>query len=160
MAEEAMAEEDALAEYAPVFFYGAQNENGEFSNFYMSKFTLDGEEWPSVEHYFMAQKNPEDIVYQQQIRAAEWPNIAKKLGRTVELRDGWDDIKYDIMAKAVHAKFEQNPVLHAFLLATNNQPLHENCRDAWWGGGPNFKGGRDWLGQILMDVRDRLRGEG
>jgi len=157
MAEEAMAEEDAEG---PVLFFGAQNENGEFSNFHMTSFDLDGETWPSVEHYFMAQKNLEDADYQRAIRNAQWPIDAKKLGRQVELREGWDDIKYDVMFNAVRAKFEQNPNLRSILLATGDRDLHENCRDPWWGGGPNWKGGRDWLGQILGDVRDLLRGGG
>jgi hypothetical protein len=157
MAEEAMAEEDAEG---PVLFFGAQNENGEFSNFYMASFDLDGQTWPSVEHYFMAQKNPGDADYQTAIRNAQWPIEAKKLGRKVELRDGWDDIKYDVMFTAVRAKFEQNPDLRTKLLATGERDLHEDCRDPWWGGGPNWKGGRDWLGQILGDVRDLLRGGG
>ena len=140
----------------PILFYGAKGDLGWLSNFYLARFTLDGESWPSVEHYYMAQKNLEDAEYQKAIREVAWPSRAKKLGRQVELRDGWDDMKYDIMFRAVRAKFEQNPDLKAKLLATGDAPIHENCRDPWWGGGPNFKGGRDWLGQILMKVRDLL----
>lgn len=146
----------------PVLF-GQKGDPAEFkcfSNFWQASFVLDGETWPDTEHYYMAQKNPDDIVYQQQIRAASTAWEAKKLGRACELRDGWDDIKYDIMFKAVRAKFEQNQTLRTVLLSTGERPIHENRPDPWWGGGPNYKGGRDWLGQILMDVRDLLRGVG
>jgi ribA/ribD-fused uncharacterized protein len=159
MAEEAMLEEEAIESDA-VLFFGAKKYDGEFSNFHTAEFDLDGETWPSVEHYFMAQKNLEDEGYHKAIRKAKTPAAAKKLGRKVELRDGWDDIKYDIMFNAVRAKFEQNPGLRSKLLATGDRDIHENCRDPWWGGGPNFPEGRDWLGQILADVRDLLRGGG
>jgi ribA/ribD-fused uncharacterized protein len=162
LAEEAFAEEAAAAAdpEEPVLFYGHRKYHGEFSNFHAADFVLDGETWPTVEHYYMAQKNPDDEEFQKAIRAAETPHKAKKLGRAVVLREGWDDIKYDIMFKAVRAKFEQNEGLRAKLLDTDDRPLHENCADPWWGGGPNFPNGRDWLGAILMDVRDLLRGGG
>jgi hypothetical protein len=162
LAEEAFAEEAAAAVTPPepVLFYGHRNPNGEFSNFFGAPFVLDGETWPTVEHYFVAQKAPDDAEFQAEVRATTSPGRVKQLGRTVKIRDGWDDIKYDLMFKAVRAKFEQNAALRANLLATEDRPLHENCKDPWWGGGPNFKGGRDWLGQILMDVRDLLRGGG
>lgn len=153
--DEALATPEPLE---PVLFYGAANPNGEFSNFYASPFELDGERWPDVEHYFMAQKNPQDREYQRAIRAASTPGRAKALGREVRLRPNWDNIKYGIMLRAVRAKFGQNPALREMLLATGDRPLHENCKDPWWGGGPNFKGGRDWLGRILMQVRKELRG--
>lgn len=140
----------------PVLFYGQNNPNGEYSNFYPARFSLDGEEWPDVEHYFMAQKSPE-AGYQLQIRAARTPHQAKQIGRTAKLRPNWDNIKYGIMLRAVRAKFSQNPTLRELLLATGERPLHENCKDPWWGGGPNFKNGRDWLGRILMQVRAELK---
>ena len=33
-------------------FYGKKGEWGEFSNFYEAEIVLDGETWPTTEHYF------------------------------------------------------------------------------------------------------------
>jgi len=162
LAEEAYAEEDAAKQepLEPVFFYGPRKGRyWPFSNFYAASFTLDDEEWPEVEHYYMAQKNPDDEGHQRDIRAAKTPGEAKALGREVRLQPGWDDLKFDVMLRAVYAKFSQNPKFAALLLSTGDRPIHEDCRDQWWGGGPNYPGGRDWLGQILMMVRKRLRDE-
>jgi ribA/ribD-fused uncharacterized protein len=159
MAQEAEAERiDALE---PVLFGGEEDSEkyNSFSNFYQASFDLEGEIWPDTEHYYMAQKNPDDAVYQAQIREAPTAWEAKKLGREVELRPGWDDIKYDVMLRATYAKFSQNTDLYNLLLGTDDRPIHENLPDPWWGGGPNFPGGRDLLGSVLCDVREMLLDE-
>jgi ribA/ribD-fused uncharacterized protein len=140
----------------PIFFYGMTNNYGEFSNFWRASFTLDGAVWATSEHYFMGQKtlDPEE---REAIRLADKPGDAKRMGRKVQLRPGWDEMKFDVMMRAVHAKFDQNPGIRDVLLSTGNRPLHENCRDPWWGGGPNFPKGRDWLGKVLHEVRYQLR---
>ena len=83
----------------------------------------------------------------------------KKLGRAVVLRHDWDNVKFEIMAQVVCAKFDQNDDLKELLLSTGNRPIHEDCKDPWWGGGPNFPRGRDWLGKVLTLVRTHLSSE-
>jgi hypothetical protein len=131
----------------------------DFSNFGATPFELGGKTWPTVEHYFQAMKT-EDEGDRELIRKAGWPGEAKRLGRRVVLRDQWDAIKYDIMFGAVRAKFDQHPKLMEALLATGNRPLHEDRPDPWWGGGPNYPKGKDWMGMILTDLRDLFRGGG
>ena len=146
------------AQGEPVLFGATKGGTyGSFSNFAPAPFTLNGETWPTSEHYFMAQKNPDDADYQRAIRAATTPGKAKALGRRVELRADWDRIKYGVMFEGVLAKFEQNPPLRVLLLATGGRPIHEDRPDPWWGGGPNYPKGRDWLGKILVEVREALR---
>jgi ribA/ribD-fused uncharacterized protein len=152
-------DEEAKKKLKPVLFYGPKKGlYWSFSNFYTAPSTLDGDEWPTVEHYYVAQKNP-DPEWQKQVRLAATPGITKRMGRQVELRDSWDDLKYDVMLKAVTAKFKQHPELAALLLSTGDRPIHENSSDPWWGGGPNYPGGRNWLGDILVEVRTLLRGD-
>lgn len=114
--------------------------------------------WRSVEHYFAAHKT-KNLSQRRKIRKAQTPLDAKRMGSAVALRKDWDRIKYDYMLTAVRAKFQQNPELAALLLATGDRPIHEDRPDPWWGGGPNFPKGRDWLGQILMSVRSELQAE-
>ena len=140
----------------PILFYGTRAEWGEFSNFWHSPFELDGRRWRTVEHYFQAMKS-HDRKTQEFIRGVGTPGMAKRAGREVKLRKGWDGMKLDVMTRAVFAKFDQNPLLRATLLSTGDAPLHEDCNDPWWGGGPHYPRGRDWLGKVLMNVRFRLR---
>lgn len=144
---------------APILFYSHFGPYGWLSNWYTgAPFALDGVVWPTVEHYFMAQKDVR-LEVQRAIREAASPKQAKQMGSArgiVQLRPDWDHIKYQVMLTAVRAKFGQNQDLRAKLLATGDRSLHENCPDPWWGGGPNFPNGRDWLGKVLMEVREEL----
>lgn len=72
-------------------FYSVGDEFGEFSNFAAFPIVMDGERWPTSEHYFQAQKF-EDPAYQQTIRKAKSPMIAARLGRDrkQKLRRDWE----------------------------------------------------------------------
>ncbi len=142
--------------YDPVFFYSTSDPYGEFSNWWPAPFELDGQRWPTTEHYFMAQKTTAKRP-RERIRRAPTPRRAKELGRAVQLRRGWDGMKFEVMLKANLAKFRQHDDLAELLLSTGDRPIHENCPDPWWGGGPNFPRGRDLLGKVLVRVRDQLR---
>lgn len=141
----------------PVLFYGHRNgEYAAFSNFYPARFELDGMKWACSEQAFMYFKS-DDPDYQKKVRKTPDPFEVKALGRTATLKPNWDGIKYNIMVRVLEAKFGQNPELKELLLSTGERPIHEDCRDPWWGGGPNFPGGRDLLGKALKEVRKKLR---
>jgi ribA/ribD-fused uncharacterized protein len=146
----------------PVLFGGKEDDPRFkcFSNFTPFSFLLDGETWPTVEHYFVSQKDPSNQEFQRAVRSTLSPGAVKRLGYTITLREGWDDLKYEVMKKAVFAKFSQHQRLRDLLLSTGDRPIHENRKDPWWGGGPHYKGCHDWLGQILMEVRELLRASG
>jgi N-glycosidase YbiA len=144
-----------------IFFYNAGDEHGEFSNFALYPVTLREEQWPTTEHFFQAQKF-EDPEAQEEIRRAKTPGIAKKLGqdRSKPLRRDWESVKDAIMREAVEAKFRQHDDLRALLLATGDATLVEHTEnDAYWGDGGDGSG-RNMLGRILMEVRERLRESG
>lgn len=62
------------------------------------------------------------------------------------------------MLRAVRAKFKQYADLAALLLATGDALIVEHARrDSYWGDGGDGSGANR-LGQILMRVRDQLRG--
>lgn len=140
----------------PVLFYAEADTYGEFSSWWPTEIELDGKRWPTTEHYFMAQKTT-DKDERERIRKAPTPRRAKELGRAVRLRKGWDGMKFEMMLTANRAKFTQHDDLRELLLSTGDRPIHEDCDDPWWGGGPNFPNGKNMLGKVLMRVRSELR---
>jgi hypothetical protein len=144
----------------PVLFYGHVNGlYSAFSNFYPAEFVLDGHRFACSEQAFMYGKS-EDDDYRRLVLRTRDPYAVKRLGRAAKLRKDWDNVKYGWMVTVLKAKFSQNPRLRDLLLVTGNRAIHENCKDPWWGGGPNFPGGRDLLGKALMEVRAWLREQG
>jgi ribA/ribD-fused uncharacterized protein len=141
-------------------FYGTSDEYGVFSNFTCSWIRLGGKSWPSVEHYFQAQKFA-GTDYEEEIRKSKSASKAKKMGRTrkYRLRRDWEQVKDGIMRDAVLAKFTQHEDLCAILLGTGDAVLVEHTRnDDYWGDGGDGHG-KNKLGKILMSVRGQLRQE-
>jgi N-glycosidase YbiA len=140
-----------------IYFYSTQQDYFEFSNFSQHGFTIKGKYWPTVEHYFQAQKFPGHPLAER-IRTASNPMQAKKLGRTrsVPLRPDWEKVKDDIMREAVLAKFTTHDDIKQRLLSTGKEKLVENApRDYYWGCGSNGNG-KNRLGLILMETREQL----
>ena len=154
-------------------FYHEYEENGYLSNWYRSMFEYAGISYSSVEQYMMYQKVSMFRQYDlaQKILDAEDPAEIKKFGRTrfpefdAEL---WDKTCYAIVKRGIRAKFEQNPDLLNLLLNTEEKVLAEcSAKDTKWGIGiavddaeryqPNKWKGKNYLGRILMEVRDELR---
>lgn len=131
---------------------------GCFSNFSKHSFTLSGQPWQTVEHYFQAQKFP-GTLQEEAIRLAPDPMTAKNLGnsRNFPLRADWEAVKDDVVRDAVWAKFEQHPDIRAVLLGTGDETLIEAARnDSYWGYGPDGKG-QNKLGLTLIEIRNELR---
>ena len=111
--------------------------------------------YPSVEHYFQAQKT-NDLKKRQKIAKAKTPGKAKRMGRRVDLRPDWENVKDKVMLFAVRQKFK-DPVLATLLLNTGDEELIEGnyWGDTYWGVDID-KGGENHLGKILMQVRIEL----
>ena len=126
------------------------------SNFYPSVITLDEIEYPTLEHAYQAAKtlNP---IQRQMIREANTPGAAKKLGRKVDLRPDWEQIKLKIMYDLVKQKFA-GPLKQS-LLNTGDAYLEETnwWHDTFWGVCDGI--GKNWLGKILMAIRKELKDE-
>ena len=143
----------------PILFYSKSNEYYELSNFSPHGFQIDGDYWPTVEHFFQAQKFPDHPEYQQQIRRTEKPAKAKSLGRsrTIPIRNDWDQIKEDVMRRALRAKFTTHGKLRRLLLETGSRELVEQASsDYYWGCGRSGTG-QNRLGVLLMELREELR---
>ena len=138
-------------------FYKVNNEYGCFSNFSLHGFELDGKYWSTSEHYFQAQKF-EDEVLRERIRCAKKPMEAALLGRNkaLPLREDWEDIKEEVMRKALYAKFMANDDIKVVLMSTYPQEIIEDTStDYYWGCGSDGTG-LNRLGQLLIELRQQL----
>lgn len=139
-------------------FYSENAEYGELSNFYPSPIKIGKYTWATVEHYFQAQKF-KGAEYEHQIRKAPSPMKAAELGRTrkVKMRKHWESVKVNIMREALMAKFTQHPDLKMILLQTEEAILIEHTsNDSYWGDRGDGSG-KNMLGKLLMEIRDRLK---
>jgi ribA/ribD-fused uncharacterized protein len=144
-----------------IYFYSTNDEYGCFSNFSRHGFKLDGRYWPTSEHYFQAQKFV-GTADEEEVRRAPTAKEAARRGRerTRPLRSDWEDVKDEVMRRAVQRKFETHAGIRAILLATGEEEIVENAPgDYYWGCGADGSG-RNRLGQILMEIRALLREEG
>lgn len=141
----------------PIYFYSKNEENSWLSNFSPHGVEMDGVWWPTVEHYFQAQKF-HDEAYREKIRTAKTPAESKSLGRSrkVKLREDWEEVKDEIMHAACLKKFQTHSELRRKLLQTGEEQLVENApNDYYWGCGRTGTG-QNKLGKILMRVRVKL----
>lgn len=140
--------------------YGFVGDYRWLSNFHMCDVIVDGILYPSSEHAYMAMKT--DVLSEKRALSVDGRltcSEAKKFGQTVTLRANWDDIKVQAMHDVVLAKFGQNRQLATQLIATGTRHLEETnyWGDVFWG---VCRGkGHNWLGQVLMSVRDILARE-
>jgi N-glycosidase YbiA len=144
--------------HSVIRFYRERDSYGEFSNFAAFPIHLKGQMWPTSEHYFQAQKFA-GTEHEAHVRQAKTPGDAARMGRDRmrPLRTDWESVKDDIMREAVWAKFEQHPQLRQLLLSTGDAELVEHTKnDRYWGDGGDGTG-RNMLGRILMETRDRIR---
>lgn len=144
----------------PILFYSTKDHYGCFSNFSPHWIALDGHSWPTTEHYFQAQKFV-GTPHEEAIRRAATPKQAAQMGRDRKrpLRADWEEVKDDIMRRAVQAKFEQHEEIRQILLNTGDAEIIENAPgDYYWGCGSRGTG-KNRLGIILMEVRAELGAE-
>ena len=128
------------------------------SNFYEGKvFTYKGLKFNNTEAPFHAEKCWSRAKEFEMIR----PLQSKRLGRRVLMRKDWEQIKDRVMYDVCYAKFTQDPVLKAKLLATGNRELVEGNThgDRCWGMtcSNGVWIGENRLGKVLMKLREDLR---
>lgn len=125
------------------------------SNFYEAPVTYQGLLYLNNEAAFQSAKTFSD----RECFTNLDPSSAKKLGRRVQLRNDWEDVKDEVMYEICKAKFSQNELLKVKLIETGDKYLEEGNTwgDKIWG---TVNGvGENKLGKILMRVREELRNE-
>lgn len=111
----------------------------------------------TAEHAYMWHKTNNEAD-KARIAGASTPEEAKKIGRTVTLREDWETVKRDVMKDVLRAKLIANPDLRIKLMITGNSPIFELTRwhDKVWGicscQNCNFKG-KNLLGKLWMELR-------
>ena len=142
-------------------FFSKSDTHSEFSNFAPFGIDLDNAWWPTVENYYQAQKFT-DSALRKMIRKAGKPPIAKSIADKHKdaVRADWDQIKDEVMYRAVRRKFELHPELKALLLATGDEELIEAApTDMYWGVGRDGTG-QNKLGKIITRIREEMRTAG
>lgn len=157
-----------------VFFWGHQPPktgvtSSCFSQWYAAPFVVEGQRYPTAEHFMMAEKAAlfGDSQTRAEVLLAPNPGAAKALGRKVSgfNEAAWLAQRYTIVVRANEAKFKQNAELGSFLANTGSRVLVEASPvDKIWGIGlarddeqvnnPNLWRGLNLLGFALMHVRD------
>lgn len=127
------------------------------SNFYSAPVTYDGITYQNNEAAFQAQKTL-DVNIRREFSSLN-PSEAKRHGRHILLRNDWENVKTAVMEDIVRAKFTQNPDLAEKLLNTGDETLIEGntWSDRIWGMVDGI--GENRLGNILMQIREELKGE-
>jgi len=120
-------------------------------------FELEGQLWPSCEHYFQAQK-VNDPEIRERIRQA--PSAADAVCRFRESKlkpsRSWPKKCDTFMRSALLAKFTQHAALRDALLATGTATLisDSNC-ESYWTERPGVV--FNTIGKMLMEIRAQLR---
>ena len=154
-----------------ICFHNPDEENGYLSNWYPSKFSVEGVVFSSMEQYMMYQKAIcfEDKNIATQILLTNDVSQIKTLGRMVSGYDDnyWNGIRQIVVYKGLLAKFAQNDNLKELLKGTEEAILAECAvKDKIWGIGLSMKDadrlnrtkwkGQNLLGYTLMMVREQL----
>jgi N-glycosidase YbiA len=144
-----------------IYFYKADRPHGYLSNFSPHPIEIEAITWPTVEHYYQAQKfvGTQFMELSDRIRRAATPEEAAAIGRNPLYTPSldWQQRKPKVMYLAVHQKFLTHVDLRELLLATGDQEIIEDSpRDYFWGCGADGTG-LNQLGQILMAVRFSCR---
>lgn len=126
------------------------------SNMYPCRISYEGLTYNSVEYAYQAAKTT-DPEKRKRIRQATSSRIAKREGRSLVLRENWENIKLSIMTDLIRIKFTQHDLRR---MLKRTWP-HELVEGNWWG--DTFWGvfegaGENHLGKILMEVRKEIVG--
>lgn len=129
------------------------------SNMFMAPVGYEGIQYPSSEHAYVAAKTTDEEI-REKISKIPSPFQVKKFGKTIQLRDDWEQIKVHEMRRILERKFSpfrSDLPLYSWLCATAPRELIEGntWNDRFWGQCP-VGNGKNMLGKLLMEIRDDI----
>ncbi|QDP59498.1 MAG: hypothetical protein GOVbin4162_72 [Prokaryotic dsDNA virus sp.] len=120
-----------------------------------------GLSFPTNEHFYVAMKTKD---HSERVGVCLHPlKGLKSYGRSLTLREDWEDIKQDVMLYGLRYKFSPlNPSLRNKLISTGDQYIQEGnwWRDIYWGVCLRTGEGENHLGKLIMQIREEIRNEG
>ena len=125
------------------------------SNFYNNPLVLDGVEYSNAEAAFQAQSAADKGSKRKFARLSGIK--AKAYGRRIVQRDDWDEqAQIDAMREVLIAKFKDKELAKKLCNTGNEELINMNqFRDEYWG--VTTRGGRNKLGEMLMEIRADLQ---
>ena len=145
---------------ADALYLSRTDENNLLSSCSPHPILLDDRLWPTVEHYFQAAQFVDEGLKQQISEEANLVSV-KKLGKSWFKKriDNWKNIRKIYMTRGIYTKCHAHETVRQALLDTGDQYIVENSLyDYYWGAGRDLRGDNQF-GQVLMDVRSKLREE-
>jgi ribA/ribD-fused uncharacterized protein len=139
-------------------FYKTKDPYGFMGNFFKARFFIYGRWWNFVEAPYQAEKTSIQSE-KDEIWKAVKANDSRLLGQKVTMRPDWDEYKRFVMKECCLAKFLQHPDLRKQLMATGDEVLIEDSPVDWYWGCGSDGTGKNVLGQVLMEIREELKGE-
>jgi ribA/ribD-fused uncharacterized protein len=125
------------------------------SNFYTCEIQYGRFVYGSSECAYMSAKR-EDVLWKE-FCSENKPGVVKKKSKSVKIREDWNRIKIRVMFDVLRIKFAI-PELRDMLLDTGDQQIVEgnNWGDKFWGVNKETGEGRNFLGRILMHIRQEI----
>lgn len=141
--------------------FSISNDKFYLSNFYPCDINYEGITYPSTEHAYQAAKSLK-LEDRELIRDAKTCKVAKSLGFKVELRPGWDQIKYFVMLDILRIKFLYPDIAMKLMQELDDELVEYNYwHDNFWGictcqRCSDNSVGLNSLGKILIQVKGEL----
>lgn len=125
------------------------------SNFYNHPMVFDGVEYSNAEAAFQAQSAADKGSKRKFARLSGIK--AKAYSRHIVQRDDWDEYTQDsVMRDVLAAKFKDKELAEKLCNTGDEKLINMNqFRDDYWG--VTMRGGRNKLGLMLMELRDKLQ---
>lgn len=121
------------------------------SNYFPSEIWLGGRRYPTVEHFYQANK-ADSFQAHKYISDAKTPGGARDNANEITIRHDWDAVRIPIMRLGLILKFDIEE-LGDMLLNTGIQEIVSDSGTFW---GLQNGIGENHLGKLLMEVRDQV----
>ena len=129
------------------------------SNMRYYKIPYQSEIFNASENIYQFSKLPENLKKDWLFRFARMnPFTARKITRKLPVREDWEDIKLKVMFDVLRLKFYTHSYLIKELTKIEGPLVEYNYwKDTFWGYDINLKEGKNYLGKLLMLLRDAFK---